>query len=377
MRDFSNVKRIIVKIGSSSIVNSDLSINQNMIYSLMKVFNQFKNMGIEVALVSSGAIALGMNKLKLDHRPKEMALKQACAAVGQARLMEAYNRNASEFGLICGQILVNHDDFGVRKRMLYLSDTLEAMFKNGIIPIINENDALAVEEIKVGDNDTLASLIVPMINANLLVLFSDIDGLFNKNPKLYKDAKKIDVVEKINQDIYDMVGANPSNVGTGGMETKLNAAIISTNAGCDMVICNSTNIDKLINIIEGENIGTLFKAKEKGISSKEHWMIFKANSNGGIIIDKGLKKKLESKKVSILPKGIVSVSNEFLKGSIINILDEDGNIIAKGIVNYSSLEINQIKGLETNTARQVLNNFTKNEVIHANNLVMIREDLLC
>lgn len=377
MRDFSNVKRIVLKIGSSSIVNADLSINQNMIYSLMKVFHQFKEMGIEVALVSSGAIALGMHKLKLTSRPKEMALKQACAAVGQARLMEAYNRNASEFGLVCGQILVNHDDFEVRKRMLYLSDTLDAMFKNGIIPIINENDALAVEEIKVGDNDTLASLIVPMINANLLVLFSDIDGLFDKNPKIYNDAKKIDVVEKINQEIYDMVGINPSNVGTGGMETKLNAAIISTNAGCDMIICNSLDIDKLKNIVDGENIGTLFKAKAKGISSREHWMIFKAHSHGSIIVDNGLKNALNDKKVSILPKGILDVSGDFLKGTIIDILDENGNKLAKGITNYSSVEINLIKGLETNAAKSMLADYVKKEVIHANNLVVIREDLLC
>ena len=377
MRDFSNVKRIVVKIGSSSIVNSDLSINQNRIYAMMKIFSQFKEMGIEVALVSSGAIALGMHKLKLNKRPKEMSLKQACAAVGQARLMEAYNRNAQEFGLVCGQILVNHDDFEVRKRMLYLSDTLDAMFKKGIIPIINENDALAVEEIKVGDNDTLAALIAPMINANLLILFSDIDGLYNKNPKIYMDALKIDVVEKINQDIYDMVGINQSNVGTGGMETKLNAAIIATNAGCDMIICNSIEIENLKDIINGKNIGTLFIAKPKEISSREHWLIFKANSHGEIIIDDGLKDTLFNKKVSILPKGILAIKGDFLRGTIIDINDKYGNRIAKGIVNYSSVEINLIKGLETNDAKKILNEYNKKEIIHANNLVLIKEGLLC
>lgn len=377
MRDFSKVKRIVLKIGSSSIVNSDLSINQNMIYSLMKAFYQFKQKGIEVALVSSGAIALGMHKLKLEKRPKEMALKQACAAVGQARLMEAYNRNATEFGLVCGQILVNHDDFEVRKRMLYLSDTLDAMFKNGIIPIINENDALAVEEIKVGDNDTLASLIVPMIDADLLVLFSDIDGLFDKNPKLYADAKKINVVEKINQDIYAMVGINPSSVGTGGMETKLNAAVISTNAGCDMIICNADEITNLDKIILGEDIGTLFTAKDKFISSKEHWMIFKANAHGEIVVDKGLESALLNKKVSILPKGIVKVNDTFLNGAVINVKTIDGKVIAKGIANYSSLEIDMVKGLETNVIKDVLKNYNKKEIIHANNLVVIKEDFLC
>ncbi len=215
MRDFTNVKRVVLKIGSSSLVNQDLSINQNLIYSLMKMIYTLNQKNIEVALVSSGAIALGMHKLKHTIRPKEMALKQACASVGQARLMEAYNRNASEFGLICGQILLNHDDFQIRKRMLHLSNALDAMFKNGVVPIINENDALAVEEIKVGDNDTLAALIVPMIKADLLILFSDIDGLYNKNPQIHKDAVKLDIVDKIDKDNLKMAGVFTALVGTG------------------------------------------------------------------------------------------------------------------------------------------------------------------
>ena len=377
MRDFSKIKKLVVKIGSSSLVHEDLSINEEMIDSLMKIFKRLKDEGIEIALVSSGAIALGMHELKLEKRPKNMSLKQACAAVGQAKLMEIYNKYAMRYDLICGQILLNHDDFQVRKRMLYLSDTLDEMFKNHIIPIINENDALAVEEIKVGDNDTLSSLIAPMIHADLLILFSDIDGLFNKNPKIYSDAYKIDEVSQITKEIINMAGVNTTEVGTGGMKTKINAAIISTNAGCNMLICNSNQILNLDKIINGENIGTLFKAKKKGISSREHWMIFKANSLGEIIVDDGCKNALLDKKVSILAKGIVKVNGSFLANTVIDIKDLNNNVIAKGICNYSSIEIDEIKGLSTDIIKEKLIDFKKKEVVHANDLVIMREDFIC
>lgn len=377
MRDFSEIKRVVVKVGSSSLVNADNSINFQRIDELMQTFIKLKKNNIEIALVSSGAIALGMYQLGLSKKPKEMALKQACAAIGQAKLMQCYNDSASKYGLICGQILLNHDDFQVRKRMLYLCDTLDAMFKNNIIPIINENDALAVEEIKVGDNDTLASLIVPMIKANLLVLFSDIDGLFNKNPKLYSDAFIIKTVDKIDNNVLSMVGDSTSNVGTGGMKTKINAAIIATTACCNMIICNSQEISRLDDIIKGEEIGTLFTAKKKGISSREHWMIFKANSSGNIIVDDGCKDMLLKKKVSILPKGVVSVNGEFLQGTVIDICDKNNKIIAKGITNYSYLDILRIKGLSTMEVKQLISSDAKSEIIHANNMVVFREDLLC
>jgi len=173
MRAFEGIKRIVIKIGSSSLVKKDLSINEPMLISIMQSFKKLTDNGLEVALVTSGAIAVGMHALGLEKRPKDMALKQACAAVGQAKLMEEYNKAADIYDLKTGQILLNHDDFQIRKRMNYLSNTLSAMFDNGIIPIINENDALAVEEIKVGDNDTLSALISPMVKADLLILFSD------------------------------------------------------------------------------------------------------------------------------------------------------------------------------------------------------------
>ena len=374
MRDFGKMKRIIIKIGSSSITTSDLSINKSLIDFLMKSFLDFKKMGIGVALVSSGAIALGMHELGLKRKPKEMSLKQACASVGQAKLMEYYNFFAEKYNLKCGQILVNHDDFEDRKRMLYLSNTLDALFKNDIIPILNENDALAVEEIKVGDNDTLAALVAPMIDADLLILFSDIDGLYDKNPKIYNDAKMIEEVSSINDDIKKMCGTNTSNVGTGGMITKINAAKIVTTAGCNMIICNSNKIERLIDIINGENIGTLFIKNENSFTSREHWMIYKTHSKGKIIIDDGCKNALLNNKISILPKGIIGVSNVFLKNSIVDIVDKSNNILAKGISNYSSSEISKIQGMESSLVLSIFGPESKKEVIHANNLVILKEE---
>lgn len=377
MRDFSKVKRVVIKIGSSSLVHEDLSPNYEIVESLIQSCSFLKKKGLDVAIVSSGAIALGRHALGLEQKPREMALKQACAAIGQAKLMEVYNSIAKKYNLFCGQILINHDDFQIRKRMLYLSDTLEAMFKSNVIPIINENDALAVDEIRVGDNDTLASLIAPMVDAKLLILFSDINGLYNKNPKQYKDAYMIHTVDKIDQFIYDMVDIHDSKVGTGGMRTKLNAAIICTNACCNMLICNSTEIPNLVQIVEGIEIGTLFTAKRKGISSKEHWMIYKTHSCGKIIVDEGCISALKNKKVSILPKGILGVDGEFLKNSVVEICTPAKDVICKGITNYSSAEIHIIQGLDTQEAKQLLGYNGRNEVVHANNMVILREDMLC
>ena len=375
MRDLKDIKRVILKIGSSSLVDDKLNIKKDVLDKLMCSFKNLIDKGIEICLVTSGAIALGRGELGLKKKPTEMALKQACAAIGQAKIMEYYNEAAKRYGLLCGQILVNHDDFQVRNRMQFLAQSLEAMLKNKVIPIINENDVLAVEEIKVGDNDTLSSLLVPVINADLLILFSDIDGLYDKNPKEYNDAKFIDTVDKVDSNIYKMVGVNKSNVGTGGMETKLNAAIIATQAQGNMIICNSNRIIDLEKIIEGAEIGTLFKAKKRLISLREHWMIYRVKASGSIVIDTGAINALNEKKVSILPKGIISVNGNFLSDSIINVISEDGKLIAKGISNYSSDQIDLIKGKKSNEF--LGKKYLKEEVIHANNLVIIREDILC
>ena len=328
--------------------------------------------GNQVVLVTSGAIAVGMGKLGLTKKPKQMALKQACAALGQATLMNEYEKYTSLDDILCAQILVNHDDFENRIRMVNLSNTLESLFENNILPIINENDALAVEEIKVGDNDTLASLIVPMINADILVLVSDIDGLYDKNPKIYKDAKKIDVVTSIDSSIDEMVGEITSNVGTGGMATKIKAARITTKAGCDMAIISANYVEKIKDLIEGEKIGTLFVGDSKALHSKEHWMVFNAYAKGSIVVDNGASSAILKRK-SLLATGIVKVEGNFKENNVIFIVDEYGKKLAKGISNFSSEEIKQVIGKHSQDVKEILKS-TKDEIVHASMMVLIEGD---
>ena len=263
-----------------------------------------------------------------------------------------------------------------RKRMLYLQNTLKAMFENNIIPVINENDALAVEEIKVGDNDTLASLICPMINADLLILFSDIDGLYTKNPKIYDDATLIKVVNKIDDSIYEEASSSTSKVGTGGMETKINAALIATSCGSDMIICNAKEISSLEEIIFKKNIGTLFTKQTSVIPSKENWLIFKTKGRGSIVVDDGVEEELKKDtKISILPKGILSVQGEFLKDDIICVVSKEGELLAKGKSSMSSFEINFVKGLPSSKIKEIMPYPIKKEAVHASNLVVIKEKI--
>lgn len=361
-------KRIVIKVGSSSLVLENGKINELAFEKIIQTIDQLMKDENEVVLVTSGAIAVGMGILGLLKKPKLMALKQACAALGQVSLMNEYQSYADKYQLLCAQILVNHQDFENRNRMLNLTNTFEELFNNKILPIVNENDALNVEEIKVGDNDTLSALVASMINADLLVLASDIDGLYDKNPKQFSDAKKISYVSKIDHTIDEMVGDITSNVGTGGMETKIKAARIATKAGCDMAIILSDDINKIPNLLDGENIGTLFNAN-KTLHSKEHWIVYNTYAKGTIEVDEGAKKALLERK-SLLPKGIIKVTEDFIKNSVVFIKDKNQEIIAKGIVNYSANEIKRVIGKHTDEAKELLNS-EKDEIIHANSLVLI------
>ena len=364
-------KRIVIKVGSSSLVEENGLVNYSAFEDIIKTINDLFDNNIDVVLVTSGAIAIGMGKLGLPKKPKKMSLKQACAALGQATLMNEYDKFASKYNLNCAQILVNHDDFENRTRMLNLTNTFEELFDNGILPIVNENDALNVEEIKVGDNDTLSSLVASMINADMLILASDIDGLYDKNPKQYDDAKKIDYVYKIDKTIDMMVGDITSNVGTGGMETKIKAARICTKAGCDMAIISSKDISKIQNLINGDNIGTIF-VSNKVLHSKEHWIVYNTYAKGTIIIDDGAKKAILDRK-SLLPKGIVSVECTFNENSVVFICDKDNNKLAKGITNFSSSDIMKVMGKHSDIAKDLLKS-DKEEVVHANLMVLLDGD---
>lgn len=250
--------RIVVKLGTSTLAHSTGRLNIRRIEELCKVLSDLKNAGHQIILVSSGAIGMGVGKLSLSSRPDDIPTKQAAAAVGQCELMYTYDKVFTEYNHNVAQILITSPDIEDAKRKQNFHNTLERLLELGALPIINENDTVSTDEIEIGDNDTLSAIVTANINADLLVLLSDIDGLYDKDPHKHSDAKLIEVVEEINDDIMKLGGGKGSSLGTGGMATKLKAAVIATDAGCDMVIANGANPGKLYDIVEGKPVGTRF-----------------------------------------------------------------------------------------------------------------------
>jgi glutamate 5-kinase len=256
------MQTVVLKIGTSSLVNDDFSINKQNICTLLHSISELRENGYKVVLVTSGAIVFGMHELGFKKRPSDVALRQACAAVGQSKLMIEYSNIASIYNIKVGQILLNHDDFKFENRMRHLKNTLNKMSKYDVLPIVNENDALSVEEIKFGDNDTLASYVAPLVNANLVVLLTDIDGLYDKDPKKNKNAKLIKDVRQITDKIKALAAPPESKVGTGGMITKVLSAEYANAHGINLMICNSKYMGELLDVITKHKTGTIFHHKK-------------------------------------------------------------------------------------------------------------------
>lgn len=354
------MKRITIKVGSTFFIDDNGKINKPNIKSLAEQISKIKQSGYDVCLVSSGAIAVGVKKMQLPHKPTETDKKQALAAIGQMSLMQIYEQIFEDYNLKCAQILLSHDDFGNRDRINNLTKTLDALFDYGVVPIINENDAVAVAEIKVGDNDTLSAMSSLAIQASLLVLVSDVNGLYTANPNTNSDAKFIPVVENIDESILGLAKNSSSQFGTGGMITKIRAAQIANSAGTPLMIVNKTKINELYKVVEGENIGTYFKENKKPMPLKKCWIKFCANVKGQICCDDGAVEAIKNHK-SLLSCGITKVGGDFGVGSIVDIVDNNQTIIARGVTNFSSSQIKQ---------------FSKDEIenqliVHANNIVVL------
>lgn len=373
MRNLDHVSHIVVKVGSTSLCDSNGILNKEKILKLILQIAYIKRKGIKVTLVSSGAISAGIGILNLDEKPKELNKKQALAAIGQAHLMQIYEDLFELFHLKCAQILLNHDDFDDRKRLMNLSNALGAILDYDVIPIINENDTLAVEEIRVGDNDTLSALVLPVVDAQLLVLVSDIDGLYDDNPHHNPDAHLIHEVDGIDEHIMEFAKDTSSQFGTGGMVTKLKAAKVVNDYGGDMAIINGQSETALIDLIEGKNVGTYFSGKSgRTLSSRQHWIMYRSSPKGQLIVDDGARDAV-LKHASLLPTGIHEVDGSFMAGSVIDVMSKDHQLLARGIVNYSSDEIKLIKGKQSSQIEGILHYKDYDEVIHADNLVINKE----
>lgn len=359
------MKKMVIKIGSSSLVSKGV-LDEARLDTLINEISILRDNDVKCVIVTSGAVAIGA--YTLGCKPKDISMKQACAAVGQAILMNGYKKICDKYSFKCAQILVSHDDFENRGRMLNLENTLNTLIDNDVIPIINENDALAVEEIMVGDNDTLSALIAPMADADMLVLLSDINGLYTDNPKINKDAVLIKNVDHITPEIKAMAHPSSTEVGTGGMETKIKAAIIANASGIDMIIQNANDIDKLHNAMSDNHEGTLFKATKK-INSRSQWILFKTRPTGTIMVDKGCREAILDRK-SLLASGIVGVDGNFIPGDVVNIMF-NGRLVAKGISEFNNYDLSRIKGAMSKEYSRILGFDVKSYVAHANNIVVI------
>ena len=366
-----NIQKIVVKVGTSTLTKEDGNLNIEKIKKIVSELSNLSDKGYDVVLVTSGAVGAGMGRLNMTERPKTLSEKQALASVGQVALTHLYQMLFQEYGKIIGQLLLTKGDFSDRRRYLNARNVCNTLLKNKIVPIINENDAVVANEIKVGDNDTLSALVSGLIDADLLIILSDVQGLYNKNPQKYEDANLIEIVGKINEDIRKTAGGEGSKFGTGGMITKIIAAEMATKIGTNMVIASGEDPRNITRIVERENIGTLFTKKHKKISSKKYWLAYGTNKKGVLIIDEGAEKALFKGK-SLLPVGIKEIEGDFEKGTVVKIMNLKNETVATGISNYSSDEIGLIKGHKSENIEKILGHKYDDVVVHIDNMVIIK-----
>ena len=365
-------KRVVVKIGSN-VLTEDHGLNIKVIGSISRQISLLMDKGTEVILVSSGAMASGLRKIGLRKRPDEIPKRQAVAAVGQAGLIMEYEKAFEKFDKKVAQILLTSEDLSNRKRYLNARNTIYTLLSWKIVPIINENDTVAVEEIKFGDNDNLAAMIAILMDADVLVTLTDIEGLYTKDPRNNPDAELIPVVNTIKKSIEKMAGSIPGTLGTGGMLTKIRAAKKVTAAGIPMIIAKGEKPGILTRLFEGEDHGTFFVPGKERLSRKKCWLAFSLKPQGIIIIDDGAVNAIVEKGKSLLPGGIIKVKGEFGKGSPVEFSNADNEVIGVGLVNYSAADIKKIKGLKTDRIKEKLGHKPYDEVIHRDNLALTGE----
>lgn len=371
-RLLKGIKRAVIKVGSTVLTNDKGDLDLKNFVGLCEQISRLKEKGVEITIVSSGAIAAGTKHLGLSERPKTIPQKQAAAAIGQTRLMWNYERFFGEYQQKVAQVLLTHTDLSDRSRFLNARNTLLTLFSYGIIPVINENDSVAVEEIKFGDNDNLSALITNLVEADVLIILSDIEGLYDSDPKKNKDAKLISTVEKIDSRIENLATGTKSTVGVGGMATKIQAANKVAIFGVPTIIAHGKRAGVIEAIFQGEDVGTLFLPSKEKLTSRKHWIAFTLKPKGTITVDKGAKEAIVLKGKSLLPSGLCRVRGNFSAGDLVKCADEEGVEFARGLVNYSSAEALAIQGLKTQEVKKQLGSHACDELIHRDNLVVLR-----
>jgi len=363
------VERIVIKVGTSTITKGSSTASKDMMDSIAKQVKELKGQGKEVLIVTSGAIGIGLKAMGVKPNPNDIPIRQAASSVGQSILMQKWIESFQQEGMLVAQILLTMDIYSDRDSVLNLNNTIDVLLANNVVPIFNENDAVSIKEIGAvfGDNDTLSAMIASRVDADLLVIMSDVEGLYNKNPNIYKDAELISVVEEITQEVKDMAGDPVSGMGVGGMKTKIRAAEICKDAGCRMIIVSSVVNDVISKAVSGEDIGTIFIA-DTHMSKKRRWLK-SAKSQGSIAVDEGAVKAIKNHQ-SLLPVGIIGVTGHFTEGEVVDIMHGD-LIIAKGTSNYNSGDVSKIKGLRSSKIQEVLGKKKYDDVVLSDNIVVL------
>jgi len=370
---FERARRVVVKVGSN-VLTARQGLNIPVMRSIAGQISRLMEAGREVILVSSGAMASGLKKIGLERRPDGLPQRQAVAAVGQAGLIMEYEKAFERHRLKAAQILLTSEDLSSRKRYLNARNTLNTLLDWKIVPIINENDTVSVEEIKLGDNDNLAAMITLLMDADLLVILSDIDGLFTRDPRTESDAELIPVVGVITKSTEKAAGSIPGPLGTGGMMSKINAARKVNSAGVPMVVAKGDKPDILVRLFDGEAHGTYFVPRRHKLTRRKCWIAFSLKPKGILTIDAGACTAVTRRGKSLLASGIIGVQGEFTVGAPVEFQAPGGAAVGVGLVNYGAADIRRIMGLRSQHISQVLGHKPYDEVIHRDNLVITVED---
>jgi glutamate 5-kinase len=368
--DINAAKTVVIKIGTRLLTDSTGKLNLPYIEKLIEVITAVKGKERNIIIVSSGAIGAGIGRMNMERRPVTIPEKQAAAAVGQGLLIQHYEKYFARYNLPVAQILLTREDLVSRQRYVNARNTIHTLLQWGVIPIINENDSVSAEEIKFGDNDRLSSLVSCLIDADLLIILTNIDGLYDADPARNDKSKLIPLVENITPEIKKCAGNTRDELATGGMITKIQAAQIAVKSGINMIIANGTDPQNLFRIFAGEEVGTLFVAKDHGLKQRQRWIAFGRVIKGELIIDDGARNALLANGKSLLPVGIVGVKGDFARGDLVIVSDLKGKEVSRGLVNYGSAEIKKIMSQPSSMINEVLGFYLEEEVIHRDNMVI-------
>jgi glutamate 5-kinase len=362
---------VVIKVGTNVLADATGSLDRHRIQSLADQLQRIRVGGRKVVLVTSGAIGAGVGKLGIGKRPTDLAQLQACAAVGQLALMQLYQESLTPQGVHTAQILLTAGDFDNRARYLNARNTIRTLFEYNALPIINENDTVSVAEIKFGDNDHLAAMVTNLLRAPLLVLLTNVDGLYSDDPRTNPNAELLATVPHIDQSVTRLAATTTSTLGTGGMQSKLRAARLATAAGEAVIMANGSVDGILDRVLAGEPVGTLFLPHGQDVPAWKRWLGFTARPRGTLRVDTGAKRALVEQGKSLLPVGVIAVEGEFGKGDVVSICDPTGTEIARGLCNYSSEDAATLVGKNSEQIVNLLGNVAYSEFVHRDNLVVI------